>query len=262
MRDSKKPLSKLDFKFHFYPWWGSQEYILEPSAPIPPDLAKYFEELKINHGINLSEGQKAWYVAKKATQLDSMLSEFPSVPEEAFNSSILGAYYSNELARAKHQGRICNIPYDENTVVHTAWDLGFGDSTAIWFFQICGKEIHVIDYHEDSQRALPDYLKLVKGKTILWALNWLPMISVSMSLVPDILWQELAARHWINFIKVPDVGLCEGIDAVRLLFPRIWFDEQKCELGLKALHAYRRQWNDKSGIWGAKPFHNGASKRI
>ena len=145
-RDLKKPLSKLDFKFFFFPWYRCPEYVLTPSASIPLDLTRYFDTLKETHGVTLSAQQKAWYVAKQSTQRDDMKREMPSTPEEAWETSAQGAYYASELAKARQQDRIGNVPYDEEVPVHTAWDLGFGDSTAIWFFQICGKEIHVIDY--------------------------------------------------------------------------------------------------------------------
>ena len=68
--------------------------------------------------------------------------------ECSFNSAILGSYYGREIADAENAGRIGSVPVDPNLPVHTAWDLGFGDSTAIWFFQIVGKEVHVVDHYE------------------------------------------------------------------------------------------------------------------
>ncbi len=258
MRDAKEPLSKLDFRFHFFPWWRCPDYALDRLIPVPPELAKYFESLA-EIGIALTPQQKSWYAAKQSVQQDDMRREFPSTPAESFETSAQGAYYAQQLATARHQGRISNVPYDEDVPVHTAWDLGYGDSTSIWWFQIVGKEIHILEYHEESQKALTYYLKLVKSKDYSYGKHLAPFDISVHEYSSGHSRQELAARHGVNFIRVPDVGIDEGIDAARLLFPRLWFDERRCELGLKSLDSYRRQWNEKQGCWGAKPLHNFAS---
>ncbi len=258
MRDSKTPLSKLDFRFHFFPWWRCPDYVLDRSVSIPSDLAKYFDSLR-ELGIKLTFQQKSWYVAKQSVQLDDMRREFPSTPEESFETSGEGAYYSKQLTKARQDERIARIAYDEELPVHTAWDLGYGDSTAIWFFQITGKEIHLLEYIEDCHQPLTHYLKLVKGKDYSYGKHLAPHDIGVHEYSTGHSRQELAARHGINFIRVPDVGLDEGIDVVRLLLNRCWFDGARCASGIKALDSYRRTWNDKHGCWGAKPLHNFAS---
>lgn len=255
---SRKNLSALDYRFHFFPWHACSDYELKDSITIPSEVETYFDGLRAKN-IVLSEEKKNWYYKKLLIQKEDMKREYPSTPDEAFESVINGSYYWEYLVKAKVEGRISSIPYDAETVVHTAWDLGYGDSTAIWFFQICGKEIHLIDYYEDNQKALVEYIRVLKDKKYSYGSHLAPHDIGVHEFSSGKSRQELAARHGINFIKVSDVGVDEGIDAARIIFQRLWFDEKNCSLGLKALNAYRRQWNEKQGCWGAKPLHNFAS---
>ena len=90
------------------------------------------------HGIELSLAQKAWYVSKAETQFEDMKREFPSTPDEAFSVSVEGTYYGPQIARAEMDGRIGSLRPDPRYAVNTAWDIGIGDATAIWFYQYLG----------------------------------------------------------------------------------------------------------------------------
>src|SRR5262245_49804874 len=100
-------LTALDFKFHFYPWWREPSYELDPEGvTIGDDLRKYFEKLETCDGIQLNDRKRAWYAKKIETQLEDMKREYPSTPAEAFEASIEGAYYAEQMAQAEIQGRI------------------------------------------------------------------------------------------------------------------------------------------------------------
>jgi hypothetical protein len=86
----------LDYRFFFFPWWQCPEYQLQASIPIPQETAKYFEELEAK-GIGLYPSQKFWYVKKAETQNTDMMREYPSTPDEAFHTSLEGAYYSRQM---------------------------------------------------------------------------------------------------------------------------------------------------------------------
>jgi hypothetical protein len=102
-------------------------------------LFEYFRSLQAK-GIELNHEQKFWYAARMATQNDSMLREYPSTPEEAWMVAEEGAYFGKQMGEARIQKRIGHIPYDKSVLAYSAWDLGYNDSTAIWFFQMVGKE--------------------------------------------------------------------------------------------------------------------------
>src|SRR6476646_5153156 len=118
-------LTPLDFKFHFFPWHREPGYELDPAGvTIEEPLQRYFAKLEDEHGIVLTRPQQAWYANKLETQQDSMGRKYPSTPDEAFASSVEGAYYSRELAHAELQGRIGSFPPVPNYAVHVSWDIG------------------------------------------------------------------------------------------------------------------------------------------
>jgi hypothetical protein len=120
-RRMNSPLTPLDFKFHFFPWWRAPEYELNPTGVIIPEpQRKYFETLEATHGIVLPPSKRAWYVKKAETQLADMKRKYPSTPEEAFEAAVEGAYYGELLAAAELQGRIAAFPALETTTHHMA----------------------------------------------------------------------------------------------------------------------------------------------
>jgi len=109
LKDLNKPLSVLDFKFHFFSWWLRPEYSIDGEVSEP--LIKYFNELEHKHSIKLTSGQKAWYSAKWKILGDDMRREYPSTPKEAFEQSIEGAYYARQFADIYKDGRILDISH-------------------------------------------------------------------------------------------------------------------------------------------------------
>lgn len=85
-----------------------------------------------------------------------------------------GAIYSNEMQSLANSRRVCNLPYDSLLKVHTIWDLGYNDSTAIIFVQRNLSEIRIIDYHEDHQKTLAQYVEVLKSKGYNYARDWIP----------------------------------------------------------------------------------------
>ncbi len=126
-------LGLLDWKFFFFSWWRNQLYWLDPAtAVIPQRLTDYFNELEAKHGIQTNPGQRAWYAAKEKTLGDDMKREYPSIPVEAFQQSVEGAYYAQQFTKLYAAGRIGKLPNNWHLPVMTIWDIGVGDSTAIW----------------------------------------------------------------------------------------------------------------------------------
>jgi hypothetical protein len=255
LQESETELTPLDFKFFFFPWWRNPEYRLNTSVPIPQDTEKYFEELEAK-GIGLYPNQKFWYVKKQETQSSDMMREFPSTPDESFHTSLEGAYYARQMLDVRKEKRIGHISYDPCALVHTAWDLGFGDSTAIWFFQICGKEIHFIEYYENSGETFNSYLKVLHDKPYQYGRHLGPHDIAVHEYSTGLSRIEVARKLGVTFTQVAKIGIDEGIDAVRNILRRCWFDQEKCSSGIRALEGYRRQWNDTQGCWSSKPHHD------
>lgn len=259
LKDSGDHLTPIDFKFWFFPWWKSPEYVLSEEVQISSGLKDYFESLKENLGIELSSSQKSWYARKSFIQKEDMFREFPSTADEAFESANEGLYYAKQITQLRREGHISNIVYDSNVEVHTAWDLGYGDSTAIIWFQLVNREVHILETYENSGEPLTFYLKLIKEKPYCYGTHLVPHDAVAHEYSTGLTRVEVAKNHGIKFTLVPKITLQEGIDALRNLLPRCWFDENKCQGGISALDAYRRQWDDKNGCWKASPVHDWSS---
>lgn len=259
-RDSRKKLSPLDFRFHFFPWWGHKDYRIDSEdLTVPEHLSGYFSALEGKISSKLESAQRAWYVKRAITQGEDMKREFPSTPEEAFETSNEGAYYGKQITQARIEGRIRKVYYDANVPVHTAWDLGYNDSTAIWFFQQCGQEIHLLEYYENSGEALTHYLQYLKNKPYTYGKYLVPHDAAVHEYSTGLSRVEVARNHGVLFTITPDIGVIEGIDAARNILLRCWFDEEKCSKGITALESYRKDWNEQLGCWASRPLHNFAS---
>ena len=255
MQAAKKPISNMDYRFHFFPWHECSDYVLKEAVIITEEKENYFKMLQ-EQGVELTQEQKNWYIKKEETQFDAMKREFPTFPEEAFETAITGAYYAKQLSQARSENRICRLYHDEAQPTHTAWDLGWGDSTSIWVFQIENKEIHLLEFIEGSNEPLTYYLKLLKAKNYLWGYHLAPHDALHHELGSGLTRSEVARRNGFPFTVVKNESVDEGIDNCRYMFPRFWIDETKCAKGIVALDNYRRQWNAKQGCWGSKPQHD------
>ena len=263
-RKNKDP-SKLDFKFHFFSWWLRPEYELD--GDIAGALTDYFEELKGKHGIDLSDRKKAWYSAKWRTLGDDMKREYPSTPDEAFEQSIEGAYYAKQFSKIYSDGRICSS-LGNDSPVNTAWDIGVGDSTSIWFYQRIGEQIHLIDYYENSGEGLQHYMGVIHKKGYNYGQHFAPHDIDNREFGSEARTRKELARTGfeidgkrvsISFQVVPKKSIDDGIEDARRLLDVCVFDAKKCEAGIKALESYRKEWNDKLGCWRDRPLHDWSS---
>jgi len=265
---SKQPLGKLDWKFFFFSWWKNPEYQIEPLTTLPARLVDYFAELAGKFGIALTAAQKAWYHAKEKTLGEDMKREYPSIPAEAFQQSVDGAYYAKQFAKLYAQQRIGDLPDNNHQDVHTFWDIGVGDSTAIWFVRMVGEEFHIIDFYENSGEGLRHYLKILKDKGYSYGEHWGPHDIDNREFGSDgKTRRELAregyeidgAKYTLTFKVVPKIGVDDGIDQVREILPLCAFQQATCETGIACLENYRKEWDDKRGCWKDKPLHDWAS---
>jgi hypothetical protein len=257
-------LTPLDFKFYFFPWWKSPEYVLDPDGvPIPDEHRRYFAKLKAEHGIVLQPSQQAWYVKKAENQLAEMKREYPSIPKEAFEASVEGAYYSEAMAIAEHQGRIGEYKADPQFPVNTAWDIGVGDYTVIWFFQVLGGRIRLVGYFQNSGEGMPYYLAEMKKLATLrgwkYGQHFLPHDGAVKEWGTGKTREEQMRASYQAVNIVPRNDLDDGINATRTIIPICEFDEADCADGIKALKNYRKEWDEERGIWKDRPRHDWAS---
>ena len=264
-----KDLTAQDWRFFFFSWWQNPDYQM-PSVELPERLVSYFNELKSKHGISTTAEQQAWYYAKEKTLGDDMKREYPSIPAEAFAQSIEGAYYAKQFGFLYANNRITDLPDNSHLPIDTYWDLGVSDSTTIWFIRQVGDEYHVVDYYENSGEGLNHYLKVLKDKGYKYGRHVAPHDIDNRQLGANRAktLRELARdgyeidgeRHSVSFDVVPrTTNVNEDIEKVRQILPKCAFDGIKCEQGIKALESYRKEWNDKLGVWRDRPLHDWSS---
>lgn len=177
----------------------------------------------------------------------------------SFDVPIQGAYYGNQLVQAELEGRISNVPYDPALQVYTVWDLGIGDSTAIWFYQALGQEIRIIDYYETNGEGLPHYAKILQDKPYIYAEHYAPHDIEVRELGSGRSRMETAKNLGINFRVVPKLSIEDGIEAVRNLLARCWFDSEKTDKGLSALRSYHKEYDETNEVYKNRPHHDWSS---
>ena len=180
--------------------------------------------------------------------------------ECSFDAAIEGAYYASEMARAEKDRRICRVPLEPTVKVDTWWDLGIDDATAIWFVQDVGPERRVFDYLEVSGEGLPQIVRRLEDKDYRYGRHILPHDAQARELgTGKTRIETLEALGLRNMEVVPQQAVVDGINAVRMMLPKIWFDADKCDRGIEALKQYRREWDGKRQTWRERPLHDWTS---
>jgi len=193
-----------------------------------------------------------------------------SMSEEAYNQEYLcdfnaapsGKYYQKYMDDARTEGRLTSVPYDTSATVTTYWDLGFNDSTAIWFVQEIGREIHVIDYYEVHGKGL-DWIipNEILNRKYQYSEHVVPHDASQHELSTGTTRVEFMLSHGLKDVRVlpRSKNVAEDIHAVRLMLPKCWFDKKNCDLGIRALASYERKWDAREKVYSDKPRHNWAS---
>lgn len=177
----------------------------------------------------------------------------------AFEAPILGAIYAKELQRAREAGRVGIVPYDSSKLVHTAWDIGWGDSTAIWFWQWVAQEPRLIDYYESRGEPITHYLSKLAGKGYEYDTLWLPHDAENGQLATGKSIAELVRGNGFKVEIAPKLSVEEGINAARLLLGRCYIDEKRCAAGIEALTNYRWDYNERLDEPKRTPVHDWSS---
>ena len=198
--------------------------------------------------------------AKKMQTEDQYLAEW----ECDFESAILGAFYGKEMRQLTDQDRILDIEYDPMFPVHTAWDLGYSDDTAIWWFQVVHGEIRCLDYHSSNGQPVAFYTGIIASREAergyVYGTHYLPHDARAKTLASNrSIIEQLSDKIALKSMKiVPMLSLQDGIQATRLALTRAWFDH-KCEDGIECLRQYQREYDEDKKVFRDKPRHDWTS---
>ncbi len=222
------------------------------------DPSWYVKTLRASQTHLLPESELA--DAAKMMSQDQYLQEF----ECDFESAILGAFYGKEMRQLTDEGRITEVRHDPMFKVHTAWDLGYSDDTAIWFFQVIHGEIRLLDYHYSNGQPVAFYAGIVQSREVErgydYGYHYLPHDARAKTLASNrSVIEQLGDKLPMKSLRiVPNLGLQDGIQASRLALTRAWFDH-KCEDGIECLRQYQREYDEDKKVFRDKPRHDWTS---
>lgn len=251
MQKAGTKLTRLDGKFFFFAWFDKPENVVEGASwvHIPRDLLLYFATLELKLNRTITKAQRVWYFKKKQSLRMKMYKEHPSTSEEAFMAALDGAYYGTQMVKAVEEERIGIFPHDPTHSVITAGD--YGDmNTAIWFIQIIGGEIRIIDYYEDNEGAgAPAYAAMLDSKPYVYSehLGGPDMAddgsnSKSMQTTKTVL--DTFSELGIDITPVERHTIENRHEAVRSILGASTFHKPKAGHGVKRLCNYHKEKND------------------
>lgn len=272
--EKRKPLTPLDYRFHFFPWWQDEGYRLTPEQAMHVAITSkendYFDEVQTVMGTVITLEQRAWYIAYRdatyAGDPERMWQEYPSTPREAFQQSTEGFYFAVQLAQARKAGRIGAVPYMAGYPVNTFWDIGSGDGTGIWLHQHVGMTDRFFGYVEGWEKPYSHFIAELQGWSqrvggIVWDTHYLPhdaehkrQQGQTIQAPIDMLRKLSLGGKWRVVERVED--LQHGIQLARNAFSTSWFDEAGCKEGLAHLAGYKKRWNRATSSWSDEPAKN------
>lgn len=188
----------------------------------------------------------------------------------SWDSPVIGSYFGAAMRRADTEGRITKVPHESTLPVYTYWDLGMDDSTSIWFLQMVNRELRCIDYFESSGEGLAYYARVLSGNhegfermkyyDYAGKGHHAPHDIEVRELATGVSRKESAKKLGIDFKTVQrPTRKQDGIDAIRNILSRCWFDEVNCRRGIAALKGYKKEWNEKLMVYGDRPVHDWTS---
>ena len=191
----------------------------------------------------------------KARDHDSYL----TVWEGHCRQSLDGAVYAKEIREATSANRITRVPYEAGKPVHTFWDLGKSDNTAIWFAQVVGFEFRIIDYYQNHGHNLSHYVKVLGERPYAYGTMWLPHDATHDLLASERTIEQQMRGFGFNVRIVPKTSVATGIEASRTIFGKCWFDQEKTSDGIQCLRHYHYERKQDGLTFGKEPVHNWAS---
>lgn len=183
----------------------------------------------------------------------------------SFEAAIPGSIWGEAIANVTQREGVREVEHLEGFPVHTAWDLGRDDDTAVWFYQVIGNELHIIDYYADNFREIPFYAQMLRDKTekygYQYGVHWVPhdAVPTRLGMGGKSMMQQFIDEKVGQFAVVPNMGKDKGIQAARATFKLCYFDREKTFAGLEHLKSYHRKYDEKTKTFSEQPEHDQSS---
>lgn len=219
------------------------------------------ESLQDEEGEAINNLRQALEDDKRLVELGEMTQEeFEQEWYCSFEAAIKGAYYAKQVSLARKENRIKQVPYETAIPVHTVWDLGVGKNLAIGFYQKVGREVHLIDYWQGNERdGIPEAVRHLQTKLYVYGKHFAPHDIKATEQGTGKTKLETAKSLGIHFEVVPSLKVDDGINAGRLMFARLWIDDEKCDYWVDAISQYHQEWDQQRGMFIEKPYHDWTS---
>ena len=204
-----------------------------------------------------------WLSLESKQKIDRLREKDPDtyhhVYEGGTRSTVEGAIYKSEIQAAEKEGRIRAVPYDTMRPVDTFFDLGYADRVSVWAAQRTPFEVKVLRYFEGDHQAIDYYLREIQQWGYILGTCYLPWDGGAKSLGTGRSIEEIVRDKGFKVEVLRQSSIADGINAVRTLFPQIYFDAKLCADGLSYLRRY--QWGPSSALGQARrePLHDDAS---
>ena len=264
-RDKGTALSRMDYKFHFFPWYLKESNQLSDYVEISAEDDEYFIRIEAESGHTIGQFHRNWYVKKKEVLNEKIYTQHPSTEQEAFFASSEGSYFARYMIKATEQNRICELPWERPCLVHCMWDLG-DMHNAIWFWQLVGDWVHCIDfYYDNNGLSLQEYKKVLDSKPYIYGEHFCgPDLLTSNRKKQGIITINYASEVGIDFRPVEAHSIESRHEAVRMLLNKVKFDKGRCHFGVQFLFQYKKERNELASteeiaVFKSKPLHNAAS---
>lgn len=170
-----------------------------------------------------------------------------------------GAYYAHELAELTLNIHITDVSHDRALPTFAAWDLGIGDHTAIWVFQVVGQEWHFLRSYASFGVKLAHYIDWIQSLPYKIDTHILPHDAEARELQSGKSRKQFLEERGLRARVLPRSRLEDGIAAVRMMLSKAWFDADGCQEGLEALRRYRAEFVEKRHVFKPAPVHDDAS---
>jgi len=217
----------------------------------PPDNAKV---------VKIGWQDNPWFPEVLRDEKDALKNRDPEAYQTVWEGmcrlTVDGAVFAKEMQMAEINNQITNVPYDPIKPVYTIWDLGWADSTAIWFVQFIGVEIRVLRYMEDSQKTISYYLAEIQKFGYVFDTHYLPHDAASKNLGTGRSIEEIVRATGMNVRVLDRVPIADSINAARTIFPRCYFDRQNTTDGLQCLRHYRYEVDPDTKQFSRTPLHD------
>ncbi len=255
-------LTNKEFRFHFFPWWEDMQYRMDPeNVDISDAENEYFDDVEAKMGTEIDVEQRAWWISTRdnvySGEEEKMWQEYPSTPEEAFQKSAAGCYYTVQMTKVRKEKRITTVPYTPGYPVNTFWDIGNSDGTAIWFHQQIGQRHNFIKFMEGWGEPYSHFVSRMQKLGYVWGRHYLPhdgnheRQGETSNHSPKEMLERLGLRNVEIVERVSE--LQHGIQITRDMLATAWFDAEGCKEGIDHLDSYRKSWNERLACFSDTP---------